>query len=125
MSKDLLIKKLEVFQQPFIEADDIVASSACQGCIAIVRKRQAEQSTPEPYTTFDSLGEEAKVAYRKGYERGLADAAGEPAAVSLGQIAHKVQKHAQEVGDDSPVDYGDAEGLTRLVLDEAGVVYGY
>ena len=47
----------------------------------------------------------------------------EPVSVSLEQIARKVQKHAQEVGDDSPVDYGDAEGLTKVVLKAAGVNY--
>lgn len=47
----------------------------------------------------------------------------EPVSVSLGQMARKVQKHAMESGDDSPVDYGDAEGLTKVVLDAAGVKY--
>lgn len=43
---------------------------------------------------------------------------------NIESIGHLVQKHAREVGDDTPIDYGDAEGLSRVALQAAAKKMG-
>jgi hypothetical protein len=47
---------------------------------------------------------------RKGH------AARTPSPVSVEEVARAIQRSAQEDGNDSPVDYGDAEGLAKVAI---------
>jgi hypothetical protein len=39
-----------------------------------------------------------------------------PSPVSVEEVARAIQRSAQEDGNDSPVDYGDAEGLAKVAI---------
>lgn len=67
------------------------------------------------YLGYDSLSEESKAAYHKGYDRGLADATREP--VSLIDCAMSLQCNDRiKLG-------SDLQAIAKTVLDAAGVKY--